>query len=111
MTDTSAVDASVFPGESVPVEVGKGDAVTGATVNSCLRYATPELTSGPTGHLQADVSDPSLPPVGKGARPAWRSAHLPTVVRSWRLDSDNPHLYHQDGRTGLVDESNWATTF
>ena len=49
MTDTSAVDASMFPGESVPVEVGKGDAVTGATDNSCLRYATPELTSGPTG--------------------------------------------------------------
>ncbi|WP_431873206.1 heavy metal translocating P-type ATPase [Amycolatopsis sacchari] len=31
---SSAVDASLLTGESVPVEVGTGDAVTGATVNS-----------------------------------------------------------------------------
>jgi Cu+-exporting ATPase len=31
---TSAVDASMLTGESVPVEVGPGDAVVGATVNS-----------------------------------------------------------------------------
>ncbi|WP_219537791.1 heavy metal translocating P-type ATPase, partial [Nonomuraea guangzhouensis] len=31
---TSAVDASMLTGESVPVEVGIGDAVTGATVNA-----------------------------------------------------------------------------
>ncbi|GAA2209024.1 heavy metal translocating P-type ATPase [Nonomuraea monospora] len=31
---TSAVDASMLTGESVPVEVGVGDAVTGATVNA-----------------------------------------------------------------------------
>ncbi|WP_435154116.1 heavy metal translocating P-type ATPase [Amycolatopsis sacchari] len=31
---SSAVDASLLTGESVPVEVGPGDAVTGATVNS-----------------------------------------------------------------------------
>ncbi|NIH88314.1 heavy metal translocating P-type ATPase [Amycolatopsis granulosa] len=31
---SSAVDASMLTGESVPVEVGPGDAVTGATVNS-----------------------------------------------------------------------------
>ncbi|MDX3236407.1 heavy metal translocating P-type ATPase [Streptomyces sp. ME03-5709C] len=31
---TSAVDASMLTGESVPVEVGPGEAVTGATVNS-----------------------------------------------------------------------------
>ncbi|REJ05679.1 Cu(2+)-exporting ATPase [Microbacterium bovistercoris] len=31
---TSAVDASMITGESVPVEVGPGDAVTGATVNA-----------------------------------------------------------------------------
>ena len=34
---TSAVDASMLTGESVPVEVGPGDAVTGATVNSGSR--------------------------------------------------------------------------
>jgi Cu+-exporting ATPase len=31
---TSAVDASMLTGESVPVEVGPGDAVTGATINA-----------------------------------------------------------------------------
>ncbi|KGJ72687.1 carbonate dehydratase [Cryobacterium roopkundense] len=31
---TSAVDASMLTGESIPVEVGEGDAVTGATVNA-----------------------------------------------------------------------------
>ncbi len=34
VTGTSAVDASMLTGESVPVEVGVGDTVTGATVNA-----------------------------------------------------------------------------
>jgi Cu+-exporting ATPase len=34
VTGTSAVDASMLTGESVPVEVGTGDAVVGATVNA-----------------------------------------------------------------------------
>lgn len=34
VSGTSAVDASMLTGESVPVEVGPGDAVVGATVNS-----------------------------------------------------------------------------
>ena len=34
VTGTSAVDASMLTGESVPVEVGPGDSVTGATVNA-----------------------------------------------------------------------------
>ncbi|HEY7720748.1 MAG TPA: heavy metal translocating P-type ATPase [Pedococcus sp.] len=34
VTGTSAVDASMLTGESVPVEVGPGDAVVGATVNA-----------------------------------------------------------------------------
>ncbi|GAA1483799.1 heavy metal translocating P-type ATPase [Brachybacterium fresconis] len=33
VSGSSAVDASMLTGESVPVEVGEGDAVTGATVN------------------------------------------------------------------------------
>jgi Cu+-exporting ATPase len=33
---SSAVDASLLTGESVPVEVRPGDPVTGATVNACL---------------------------------------------------------------------------
>ncbi|MDD4868613.1 MAG: heavy metal translocating P-type ATPase, partial [Mycobacterium sp.] len=34
VSGSSAVDASMLTGESVPVEVGAGDAVTGATVNA-----------------------------------------------------------------------------
>ena len=34
VTGTSAIDASMLTGESVPVEVGPGDAVVGATVNT-----------------------------------------------------------------------------
>src|SRR4029079_2811373 len=34
VTGSSAVDASMLTGESVPVEVGAGDAVVGATVNA-----------------------------------------------------------------------------
>ena len=34
VSGSSAVDASMLTGESVPVEVGQGDAVTGATVNA-----------------------------------------------------------------------------
>ncbi|MEV8250940.1 heavy metal translocating P-type ATPase [Microbacterium sp. NPDC076768] len=34
ISGTSAVDASMLTGESVPVEVGEGDAVTGATMNA-----------------------------------------------------------------------------
>ncbi|MDF9715198.1 copper-translocating P-type ATPase [Nocardioides sp. ChNu-153] len=34
VSGTSAVDASLLTGESVPVEVGPGDAVTGATINA-----------------------------------------------------------------------------
>ncbi|PKI91285.1 heavy metal translocating P-type ATPase [Actinomycetales bacterium SN12] len=34
VSGTSAVDQSMITGESVPVEVGEGDAVTGATVNA-----------------------------------------------------------------------------
>ncbi|TQO22247.1 heavy metal translocating P-type ATPase [Paramicrobacterium agarici] len=34
LSGTSAIDASMLTGESVPVEVGEGDTVTGATVNT-----------------------------------------------------------------------------
>jgi P-type Cu+ transporter len=37
LTGTSAVDTSLITGEPVPVEVGPGDAVTGATVNTAGR--------------------------------------------------------------------------
>ena len=33
----SAIDASLLTGDSVPVEVGPGEPVTGATLNACAR--------------------------------------------------------------------------
>ncbi|MEU6857307.1 heavy metal translocating P-type ATPase [Glycomyces sp. NPDC046736] len=46
VTGTSAVDASLLTGESVPVEVGPGDAVTGATVNAGGRLTVKALRVG-----------------------------------------------------------------
>ena len=45
---TSAVDASMLTGESVPVEVGPGDAVVGATVNAGGRLVVGPPGSAPT---------------------------------------------------------------
>jgi Cu+-exporting ATPase len=42
---TSAIDASLLTGESVPVEVGPGSAVTGATGWSCARPASAPIRS------------------------------------------------------------------
>ncbi|MFD3455836.1 heavy metal translocating P-type ATPase [Streptomyces sp. NPDC058691] len=43
---TSAVDAAMLTGESVPVEVGPGDAVTGATVNAGGRLVVEAVRVG-----------------------------------------------------------------
>jgi Cu+-exporting ATPase len=43
---TSAVDASMLTGESVPVEVGVGDAVTGATINAGGRLVVEAVRVG-----------------------------------------------------------------
>ena len=43
---TSAIDASLLTGEPVPVEVGPGDAVTGATVNAGGRLVVRATTVG-----------------------------------------------------------------
>ena len=45
---TSAVDASMLTGESVPVEVGPGDGVVGATVNAGGRLVVAPPGSAPT---------------------------------------------------------------
>ncbi len=47
VTGTSAVDASMLTGESVPVEVGEGDSVTGATVNAGGRLVVRASRVGP----------------------------------------------------------------
>ena len=48
---TSAVDASMLTGESVPVEVGEGDSVTGATVNAGGRLVVRASRIGPDTQL------------------------------------------------------------
>jgi Cu+-exporting ATPase len=48
---TSAIDASLLTGESVPVEVGPGDAVAGATVNAGGRLVVRATRIGPDTHL------------------------------------------------------------
>ncbi len=47
----SAVDASMLTGESVPVEVGEGDSVTGATVNAGGRLVVRATRIGPDTQL------------------------------------------------------------
>lgn len=47
VSGTSAVDASMLTGESVPVEVGEGDPVTGATVNAGGRIVVRASRVGP----------------------------------------------------------------
>jgi Cu+-exporting ATPase len=51
LTGTSAVDASMLTGESVPVEVGPGDAVAGATVNASGRLVVSATRVGADTHL------------------------------------------------------------
>ncbi len=48
---TSAVDASLLTGESVPAEVGPGDAVAGATVNASGRLVVRATRVGADTHL------------------------------------------------------------
>jgi Cu+-exporting ATPase len=48
---TSAIDASLLTGESVPVEVGPGDAVAGATVNAGGRLVVRATRVGADTHL------------------------------------------------------------
>ena len=80
MTGTSAVDASMLPGESVPVEVGKwtrSPARPSTLAFVTQRLSWPEarpakqyVTAAPqtTGNLQADASDPSLSLGWQGVR-------------------------------------------
>src|SRR5699024_11346884 len=50
VSGTSAVDASMLTGESVPVEVGEGDAVTGATVKAGGRLVVCGTCNGSDPH-------------------------------------------------------------
>ena len=57
---TSAVDATMLTGESVPVEVGPGDAVVGATVNAGGRLVVRATRVG------ADTQLAQMAPAGRG---------------------------------------------
>ncbi|MET4062045.1 Cu+-exporting ATPase [Arthrobacter sp. UYP6] len=63
----SAVDASLITGESVPVEVGPGDAVTGATINTSGRLLVTatrvgsETTLAQMGRLVSDAQSGKAP--------------------------------------------------
>ena len=59
VSGTSAVDASMLTGESVPVEVGPGDAVVGATVNAGGRLVVRRRSDGPGTEVRLVVSSVS----------------------------------------------------
>ena len=83
---TSAVDASMLTGESVPVEVGAGDAVVGATVNAGGRLRRPRHP-GRRGHpARADG------PAGRGRaeRQGRGAAARRPGLRHLRADRDRP---------------------
>ena len=69
---TSAVDASMLTGEPVPVEVGPGDDVTGATVNAGGRLVVRATRVGARHGARADRPAGGGGPVGQGRRAAPR---------------------------------------
>jgi E1-E2 ATPase len=79
---TSAVDASMLTGESVPVEVGPGDTVVGATVNAGGRLSVRATRIGADTQL-AQIA--RLVEDGQTARPrssAWPTGCPPSSSRS-----------------------------
>ena len=73
---TSAVDASLLTGESVPVEVGPGDEVAGATINAGGRLVVRATRVGAGHGPRADRAARDPGPVGQGAGAAARRPHL-----------------------------------
>ena len=73
---TSAIDASLLTGEPVPVEVGPGDAVTGATVNAGGRLVVRATRVGRRHQAGPDRPARRGRPDRQGARAAARRPHL-----------------------------------
>ena len=87
---SSAIDASLLTGEPVPVEVGPGDPVTGATINAGGRLvvrATRGRRRDPAG---TDRPARRRRPGGQGARATPRRPHLRRV----RPDRDRDRRGH-----------------
>ena len=80
---SSAVDASLVTGESMPSEVGPGDEVTGATVNMSGRLVVRASRVG-----SRDAARPDHPPGQPGAEPprparsGWRTGSPPCSCRA-----------------------------
>ncbi len=99
---SSAVDASMVTGESVPVEVAAGDAVIGATVNAGGRLVVRATRVGADTALAQMAKLVQRRPVGQGPRAAAGRSHLGGVrARGHRARPRHPgHLAGRDGRLG-----------
>ena len=94
VSGTSAVDASMLTGEPVPVEVGPGDAVVGATINAGGRLVVratrvgrrhPAGADGPAGRRGAGRQGAG-PAAGRpGVRGVRAGRHRPEPVHPGRL--------------------------
>ena len=87
---TSAIDASLLTGEPVPVEVGPGDAVTGATVNAGGRLVVRATRVGADTAAGPDRPARRGRPDRQGAGAAARRPHLGGV----RADRHRPRRRH-----------------
>lgn len=79
---TSAVDASMLTGESVPVEVGPGDTVTGATLNAGGRLVVTATRIGADTQLARMARMVEDAQNGKAAPSASRTVSPPSSCRS-----------------------------
>ena len=88
---TSAVDAGMLTGESVPVEVGPGDQVVGATVNAGGRLIVRATRVGSDTQLAQMAKLVADAQNGKAADPAARRPDL-RGVRADRHRSRRRHV-------------------
>ena len=84
---SSAIDASLLTGEPVPVEVGPGDAVTGATVNAGGRLVVRATGSVPT---RPSPRSPASSPTHRTARPPSNDSRIRSPRCSFRSSSPLP---------------------
>ena len=87
---TSAIDASLLTGEPVPVEVGPGDAVTGAEIGRRPRavFGSPTETTFRVWMIvctmRARPASSASSPSGSAARPGWWRAASSGTGWPWR---------------------------
>ena len=86
VSGSSAVDASMLTGESVPVEVGEGDAVTGATVNAGGRLIVRATRIG----ADTQLAQMAQPRRGRPVRARPKSSAWPTGSPGSSCPSSSP---------------------